>query len=156
MDPLASHCTSPDRPATCAPDEPARFVSCDGPHSGAPDDQRPPHWLDVIHEGLVSTRLGGGSDRTPVAAATWVAGAWAGYGFTAADLSAWVAAGITEPAVAVECRAVGFDPHEEADRAFLRGLEALDVPWGLVCWAEALDAGDVSAEAAWEAYKGAP
>lgn len=154
MDPLASHCTSPDRPATCAPDEPARFVSCDGPHSGAPDDQRPPHWLDVIHEGLVSTRLGGGSDRTPVAAATWVAGAWAGYGFTAADLSAWVAAGITEPAVAAECRGVGFDPREETDRRFLHS-PADDTDLAFSTWAEVLDCGDEAAQTAWAAFQGA-
>ena len=135
--------------ALCAPVEPVCFVSCDGPRSGVPDDQRPPHWLDVLAEGLASSRL------AAIRSAEYLADVWAGYGFTAADLAAWVAAGIAEPAVAAECRAVGLDPHEEADHAFLRGLGE-DVPWGSVCWAEALDAGDVSAEAAWEAYKGAP
>lgn len=147
-DPHAQRCPAP-RLAPCEPIEPADFTSCDGPHSGVPDDQRPPHWLDVMAEGLASSRL------AAIRSAEYLADVWAGYGFTAADLAAWVAAGITEPAAAAECRAVGFDPHEEADHAFLRGLGE-DVPWGSVCWAEALDAGDVSAEAAWEAYKGAP
>ncbi len=134
------------------PSEPARFVSCDGPHSGTPDDKRPPHWLDIIHEGLVSTHIGW---RYLVAAATCIADAWAGYGFTAADLAAWAAAGITEPAVAAECRAEGFNPREEVDRRFLRSLaDPTDLESST--WAEVLDLGDDTAQTAWAAFQGAP
>lgn len=144
MDPAASRCTSPDRPATCAPVEPARFVSCDGPHSGTPDDQRPPHWLDVWETGAT---------WPPAARAS--ADAWAGYGFTAADLIAWAAAGITEPAVAAECRAEGFNPREEVDRRFLRSLaDPTDLESST--WAEVLDLGDDTAQTAWAAFQGAP
>ena len=149
MDPAASRCTSPDRPATCAPVEPARFVSCDGPRSGVPDDQRPPHWLDVMAEGLASSRL------AAIRSAEYLADVWAGYGFTAADLAAWVAAGITEPAAASECRTEGFNPHEPADRAFLGSL-ADPTDRESSTWAEVLDMGDDTARTAWAAFQGAP
>lgn len=67
--------------------------------------------------------------------------------------AAWVAVGITGPAVAAECRAAGFDPHAEADRGFLRS-PIVKAP-GAWSWAEALDSGDASAADAWYAYKGA-
>ena len=127
----------------CAPSEPACFTSCDGPHSGTPDDQRPPHWLDAIVAGA-GFRSRDRDDLRQVA--TSIADAWAGYGFTAADITAWVAVDITDPAVAAECRTAGFNPHEEADRAFLAGV-------GVASW---LDDGLVTAEKAMAVYKGAP
>lgn len=130
------------------PSEPARFTSCDGPHSGVPDDRRPPHWLDLVHSGLVKA-------STPSTLVSPEATAWAGYGFTAADLAAWVAAGITEPAAASECRGVGFDPREEVDRRFLRSLaDPTDLESST--WAEVLDLGDDTAQTAWAAFQGAP
>jgi hypothetical protein len=117
------------------PAEPALFTCCDGPHSGVPDDQRPPHWLDVMPCWV-------GEPTARESAGTAIAAAWAGYGFTAADLAAWIAAGITEPAVAAACRTVGFSPY--TDRGFLSG------------WAERLDLGDATADEAAVAYKGAP
>lgn len=90
--------------ALCAPAEPVCFTSCDGPHSGIPDDQRPPHWLDAVVAGA-GFRGRHRDDLQQVA--TDIANAWAGGGFTAADLAAWVRVGVTEPAVAAECRKRG-------------------------------------------------
>lgn len=134
----------------CAPVEPVIFHSCDGPHSGTPDDQRPPHWIDAVDAGLVV--LWWGYDRLERVAED-VADAWAGYGFTAADLSAWVAVGITEPSIAAECRTAGFNPHEPADCSFILSFVGGD---GAEPWCEALDCGDVSPDEAMAAYKGAP
>ena len=139
-------CTSPDRPATCAPVEPVCFVSCDGPHSGVPDDRRPPHWLDVVHSGLVRA-------STPSTLVSPEATAWAGYGFTAADLAAWVKVGITEPDIAAECRTEGFNPHEPSDCGFLSTFAWCEAD---STWAQALVDGDATAEQAMAAYKGAP
>lgn len=133
--------------ALCAPVEPVCFVSCDGPHSGVPDDQRPPHWLDVLAEGLASSRL------AAIRSAEYLADVWAGYGFTAADLAAWVAAGITEPAAAAECRTEGFNPHEPSDCGFLSTFAWCEAD---STWAQALVDGDATAEQAMAAYKGAP
>lgn len=133
--------------ALCAPVEPVCFVSCDGPHSGVPDDQRPPHWLDVLAEGLASSRL------AAIRSAEYLADVWAGYGFTAADLAAWVEAGITEPAAAAECRTEGFNPHEPSDCGFLSTFAWCEAD---STWAQALVDGDATAEQAMAAYKGAP
>ena len=122
---------------------PCDFYTCDGPYSGVPDDQRRPHAEDVLHAGLVSDRAA--PQRPSRKLAEEIAHNWDSYGFTAADLTAWVELGVKEPAVAAACRTVGFDPHQETDRRFL-----------LLGWAEDLDNSEVSAEAAFAAYKGAP
>jgi len=81
MDTLNDHLIAP-----CAPAEPVCFTSCDGPHSGIPDDQRPPHWLDAVVAGA-GFRGRHRDDLQQVA--TDIANAWAGGGFTAADLAAY-------------------------------------------------------------------
>lgn len=90
------------------PHEPTCFTTCDGPHSGVPDDKRPPHREDVVH--VTSDAGVFGAD---------IADDWRGFGFTAADFYAWQSAGIHEASVAAECRTVGFDPSCEVDRRFL-------------------------------------
>lgn len=128
--------------ALCAPVEPMCFTSCDGPHSGVPDDRRPPHRIDALEAGLVALRWPHDDLET---VAGHIADAWAGYGFTAADLAAWVQVDITEPDVAAECRTSGFNPQHEGDRAFLQDTVGID-----------LDEGLLTAEQAMAAYKGAP
>ena len=92
------------------PHEPMCFTTCDGPHSGVADDKRPPHREDAA---------AWFSRPVPNTLLEIEAKQWANYGFTAADVGAWQAAGIFEPAVAAECRTVGFDPSCEVDRRFL-------------------------------------
>lgn len=136
--------------ALCAPVEPVCFTSCDGPHSGIPDDQRPPHWLDAVVAGA-GFRGRHRDDLQQVA--TDIANAWAGGGFTAADLAAWVKVGITEPDIAAECRTEGFNPHEPSDCGFLSTFAWCEAD---STWAQALVDGDATAEQAMAAYKGAP
>jgi hypothetical protein len=137
IDPRAQRCPAP-LPDAC--DAAGRTSSCDGPHSGIPDDQRPPHWRDLWYAGLAWA-----------APARDLADAWAGYGFTAADLAAWAAVGITEPTVAAECRTVGFNPRAGADRLFLAS-SADPTDRDFSSWAERLESGDASAEEAMAAF----
>ena len=129
------------------PIEPVLFTSCDGPHCGVPDEQRPPHWLDVIEASLLSSRDRGADYAQDVA--TFIAEGWAAYGFTAADLAAWTGAGITEPAVAAECRTEGFDP--DKDRHFFTAESGLAGLPGTI--AELLIDGDITAEQARHLYR---
>ena len=142
------HCTSTiptDHFITlCAPSEPVCFTSCDGPHSGTSDDQRPPHWLDVQDLSWTWNRRPIETDRR------WLAEVWAREGFTAADCHAWSAVGITSPWRAADCARAGFRPNEPADRAFFESAR------GRHTWARLIDTSKVTAVEAMDAYKGAP
>lgn len=131
----------------CAPVEPVCFTSCDGPHSGTPDDQRPPHRDDV--PGLSRTW-----DGLPVALTsdgqTSVAASWEREGFTAADFHAWRRIGMRSPLRASACVRAGFNPYEPTDRAFLGSLR------GRLPWSYMIDTCQVSTDQAMAAYKGAP
>ena len=116
------------------PHEPICFTTCDGPHSGVADDKRPPHRDDFQD-------WGNGREES--------AREWAGYGFTAADVGAWQAAGIYEPAVAAECRTVGFDPSCEVDRRFLLS----DDPETGRPFCDLLCDSDLTAAQAWSRWK---
>lgn len=135
-----------------APNEPICFTTCDGPHSGVPDDKRPPHADDVAFGYL---RLPPDSLRQPPESLlnhVSKAEQWSGYGFTAADVGAWQAAGIYEPAVAAECRTVGFDPHCWVDRRFLLS----DDPETGRPFCDLLCDSDITAAQAWERWKAWP
>lgn len=125
------------------PHEPTCFTTCDGPHSGVPDNRRPPHRDDFEpdHFGYRSPHMARCIDHA--------VSQWTGYGFTAADFAAWQAAGIYEPAVAAECRTVGFDPHCEVDRRFLLS----DDPETGRPFCDLLCDSDITAAQAWERWK---
>ena len=130
------------------PAEPVLFTSCDGPHCGVPDDLRPPHWIDVIEAGLIRGDRQA-DDYPAINVATYVAGAWAGYGFSAAEMAAWVKVGITAPTVAAACRTEGFDP--DKDRHFFTAESGLAGLPGTI--AELLVDGDLTAEQARHLYR---
>ena len=125
------------------PHEPMCFTTCDGPHSGVADDKRPPHRDDVA----------AGYLRRPSDQLLDVEAAqWACYGFTAAEVIAWYAAGLFEASVAAECRTAGFDPSCEVDRRFLLS----DDPETGRPFCDLLCDSDMTAEQAWRAWKAAP